>query len=416
MAELATAASLAGLISLAIEVTKSSFQYASSVKYASSEIASLIRELEVLNLAFEELGRLATSSLSPVASSFTDPAAVNLCQQELVSLRDGLQKKTQGTVLSRSLSRLKWPLVAKETREMVQILNRYRGSFHTALSADAHKINSATLGKVTNLDDNRLHVRRQQIIDWLASTDPSTNHVSARTRHEPLTGQWLFRNEDFNSWLRSDRGCLWIEGIPGCGKTILCSTIIDHLLQNLSLGDSLAYFYFDFSDHQKQSFEACIQSLIAQHSSLSQSICEEVQQLYDDGQSLVRRSMINAQTLRDAWYASCKDFGRTTIVLDALDECRERDLLLNFLSQVSQTTSGLTLRIKWLLTSRREREIEERLTPLVSKTISLKGDMVDPDIRRHVATCLKEDQKLQSRPQATKMQIEQALVDGAHGM
>jgi DNA replication protein DnaC len=56
---------------------------------------------------------------------------------------------------------------------------------------------------------------------------------------------------------------LWIYGIPGCGKTILSSAIIENL--RASLGSQFVlYFYFDFNNTAKQSLQNMIRSLISQ--------------------------------------------------------------------------------------------------------------------------------------------------------
>jgi hypothetical protein len=42
--------------------------------------------------------------------------------------------------------------------------------------------------------------------------------------------------------------------MPGCGKTILSSTIVEDLEKTLPL-PTLLYFYFDFSDVYKQTLD-----------------------------------------------------------------------------------------------------------------------------------------------------------------
>lgn len=68
--------------------------------------------------------------------------------------------------------------------------------------------------------------------------------------------------------MTDDASILWLYGIPGCGKTILSSTIIQDLFQHCvdDPGKVVAYFYFDFNDLEKQIPELMVKSLICQFS------------------------------------------------------------------------------------------------------------------------------------------------------
>jgi hypothetical protein len=58
---------------------------------------------------------------------------------------------------------------------------------------------------------------------------------------------------------------LWLYGIPGCGKTILSSTIIEDVLYHYHDPTmAVIYFYFDFNDVEKQQYEKMLRSLITQ--------------------------------------------------------------------------------------------------------------------------------------------------------
>jgi len=68
---------------------------------------------------------------------------------------------------------------------------------------------------------------------------------------------WFLESEQYAKWKASPSSFLWLHGIPGCGKTILSSTVIEDILQHCTNdpGKAAAYFYFDFKDPQKQSSE-----------------------------------------------------------------------------------------------------------------------------------------------------------------
>ncbi|KAF5853538.1 hypothetical protein GGP41_002101 [Bipolaris sorokiniana] len=57
-----------------------------------------------------------------------------------------------------------------------------------------------------------------------------------------------------------------LHGIPGCGKTILSSAILQNVLQHCEDDPSrvVAYFFFSFNDIQKQNTKLMVRSIICQ--------------------------------------------------------------------------------------------------------------------------------------------------------
>ena len=91
---------------------------------------------------------------------------------------------------------------------------------------------------------------RSKVMRWLSSPDVSINHIRAiKDRHQG-TGDWFIKGEDFLRWKAREHFLLWLHGIPGCGKTILSSTIIEELKSGPS-ACPVIYFYFDFNDEEK---------------------------------------------------------------------------------------------------------------------------------------------------------------------
>ena len=89
---------------------------------------------------------------------------------------------------------------------------------------------------------------------WLSPPDPWPNHDSARRRHEPDTGHWLLKSEQYGKWRAGLVRHLWFHGKAGCGKTVLCSTVIEDIRSYCECRPNagFAMFYFTFSDKQKQ--------------------------------------------------------------------------------------------------------------------------------------------------------------------
>ncbi|KAF1930669.1 HET-domain-containing protein [Didymella exigua CBS 183.55] len=259
--------------------------------------------------------------------------------------------------------------------------------------------------------------RLGEIGSWLLAPDPSTNYHKAHKQRQAETGLWLLKGAKFAKWKESAASRLWLYGIPGCGKTILSSTIIEHLLQHCHANASMvtAYFYFDFNDKQKQDPELMLRSLLCQLVQRSVTIPKGVDALFSACNNGQRKPSLDA--LLDVTPQVIQQFTHAYIVLDALDECTQRTELMDVLKTV----------IKWqldevhlLMTSRKEQGIESILEIYVKQedTVCLQRDVVDRDIERYVQQRISDDKSLAkwNKDAAVRQEIKDALMHGARGM
>jgi len=191
------------------------------------------------------------------------------------------------------------------------------------------------------------------------------------------------------------------------------STIIEDIVCHCRSNPSFAfaYFYFDFHDSAKQRYENLVRSLIEQFSAQCASAPEALENLYSRSQDGAR------QPTADALVATLRDivcgFRHTYIAIDALDECSEREELLCLIEEIANWKID-TLHI--LATSRKEQDIEHCLSPIVSNQIDIQSTLVDADIRIYIRERLQSDRRLRKWSADAWLEIETALMDGAHGM
>jgi Cdc6-like AAA superfamily ATPase len=180
--------------------------------------------------------------------------------------------------------------------------------------------------------------------------DPSTNYHKAHKQRQAETGLWLLESAKFAKWKDSAASRLWLYGIPGCGKTILSSTIIEHLVQHCHDDTTVvtAYFYFDFSDTQKQDPELMLRSLLCQSLQRSVVIPKGVDALFSACENGHRQPSLHA--LLELKPQAMQQFTHAYIVLDALDECTQRQELMDVLETVAAWQLG---NVHLLMTSRR---------------------------------------------------------------
>ncbi|KAH7089729.1 vegetative incompatibility protein HET-E-1 [Paraphoma chrysanthemicola] len=105
-----------------------------------------------------------------------------------------------------------------------------------------------------------------KIRHWLSPPDPATNFQQALKQRQADTGSWLLESKQYEAWMSSAPSFLWLYGIPGSGKTVLSSTILQcvkAICQN-DINSAVTYFYFDFNDSQKQYTESMLRSMVDQ--------------------------------------------------------------------------------------------------------------------------------------------------------
>lgn len=254
-----------------------------------------------------------------------------------------------------------------------------------------------------------------KIIEWLDAPDPWTNYNKALKDRNPKTGLWFIGSSAYEDWKSTKKSFLWLHGIPGCGKTILNSTILQNVLDqhHTKPNSAVLFFYFDFNDTAKQRHEKMIRSLICQL--FNDSDMPVLKDLYSSCFDGSRQPTIEEllSTLRQMM-ASMRD---TYIILDALDECTERGELFVDLEQIMDWNDANS---HVLTTSRREMDIEEALTPLgdLRLKIDIQSTNISADIRTYIHDRLQADRRLKrwQKDPKTQLEIEDTLLGKAHGM
>src|SRR5437762_4567338 len=129
----------------------------------------------------------------------------------------------------------------------------------------------------------------------------------------------------------------------------LSSTIIEKIQVNCANepGMVIAYFYFDFANTDQQGVKPYLSSLIGQICRQRKNIPDGVQFLYD--RHLSQQHRPTSDDLLEALFAASEGL-QVCVISDALDECAERETLLETLSTIATRKSS---NIKILATSRK---------------------------------------------------------------
>ncbi|KAG7124466.1 Vegetative incompatibility protein HET-E-1 like [Verticillium longisporum] len=270
----------------------------------------------------------------------------------------------------------------QETKQALEVMQ----SVDQKLDLVGHTIN-ATKTKIDNLESSN---HTDKIERWLNPPDPSTNFNHAkRLRHEG-TGAWLLDHPVFQSWSSGSRRHLWLHGLSGCGKTVLSTTVLDHIAEEKDR--LLIRFFFDFSDKTKQTVDGMLRSLAFQlyQSEAGASVLDASFQTHQDG-----RQQPATKTLKDVVIKMLRVQKKVSVVLDALDESTTRSDLLLWIKDIA---SGLDLgHVQLMCTSRPEAEFVREIPEMIGSDNKLPLDKqaVKGDIDSYVSTELTLRRKFQ---------------------
>lgn len=212
----------------------------------------------------------------------------------------------------------------------------------------------------------------REIVRWLAPIEYEAEYYMedlehARKLRHSGTCEWIRTQPEFRRWSESTastrESLLWIHAIPGAGKTVLSSFLIDHAVPfGFRPSSTVFYFLFKNTDIDKNSITAAARSLLYQlyktRGSTDAPLVDDIKKHLDDsGQS-------HAKSFKTIWTLFCEYAAKVTglmIIIDALDECIEPRFLIRGLQQLSKNSAA-----KIMVTSRREKELVKDLRDWVS--------------------------------------------------
>lgn len=159
--------------------------------------------------------------------------------------------------MSRTWKRLKWePSKIHELRQRIisniALLDAFNGRI--------------TRSSIRNLVQHQDDQKRQEILNWLSPLDYSAQQSDNIARRQPGTGEWLLDSPEFKSWSSGSKQTLFFPGIPGAGKTILTSIVIEELFDQCESdsGVGITFIYCNYQRHHEQGLAHLLASLLRQ--------------------------------------------------------------------------------------------------------------------------------------------------------
>ena len=254
----------------------------------------------------------------------------------------------------------------------------------------------------------------RKLYQWLSPVEQQDKHSAILKMLYRGTGQWILSDSIFDEWMQSRCDILWVNAIPGAGKTVMTSNVIEHLRANTKSDEGLAFFYFDYMDFERQSVQSYLSSVVVDLAQQNHEYFEAISPRLSNAQTTGRAPPTTM--LEECLVRSANHFSVVNIVLDALDECADTEALMVHLQTLSDE-GNVNFRI--FLTSRLNADISDAFQDIKHLELTMDTKVIQQDIETYVRGEVQEavhKKRIKLRDAKLQDQIIQSLSVKADGM
>ncbi|KAL8838171.1 MAG: hypothetical protein Q9176_005254 [Flavoplaca citrina] len=230
-----------------------------------------------------------------------------------------------------------------------------------------------------------------------------------RKRWTTGTCDWILSHTIFKQWATDQEESpvmLWLHALPGSGKSILSSFVINHLLEE----SFCVYYFFRFGDQSKRSLSNCLKSTVCQ---IAEKVPNFRYALTDMSSSSKTLEKADPKIIWDKIFVGIlfKLMLPITMywIIDAVDESDHPQLLVEMMQGVAKSTAS----IKILLVSRQNDDLIstfDRLSILVPSVF-----LPVEDTKRDIRTCVEKEVQYMRASKKFKSMVIERMVAAAHG-
>jgi Cdc6-like AAA superfamily ATPase len=262
---------------------------------------------------------------------------------------------------------------------------------------------------------NRQHddQERRVLADWLAPVDFSNQHTDFISRRQEGTGEWLLNSREYIEWRTGTQRTLLCPGIPGAGKTMMSSIVVENLWNNVDphIKCAVAYAYCSYKRQHEQTLVNLLATLLRQLLQEQPNLPTAFQSLYQ--RHFHKNTRPSVEELRILLHSVTEAYSKVSIVVDALDECtnddRTRDSLLSELFLL-QSRSRATVSL--FFTTRFIPEILDQFKYCVRRVIRAS----DHDINKYLDSHISRLTPCVARKNDLQDEIKTKIIEAVDGM
>ncbi|PMD63451.1 uncharacterized protein K444DRAFT_556103, partial [Hyaloscypha bicolor E] len=220
----------------------------------------------------------------------------------------------------------------------------------------------------------------QIILNWLTPVDFVSQQNDFIARRQERTGTWLLDSTEYQSWRQAKKQTLFCPGIPGAGKTIITSIVVEELTTRFRNDNSvgIAYIYCNFRRQDEQKINDLLASLLKQLAEGQPCLPVTVKELYDRHKK--NRTRPSLDEILKTLNSVITTYSRVYIVVDALDECQCWSTFLSDIFSLQAKTG-----VKLFTTSRPIPDIEEMFKECLSLEILASDEDIGKYLNGHMS-------------------------------
>ncbi|KAJ4256038.1 hypothetical protein NW762_009112 [Fusarium torreyae] len=250
----------------------------------------------------------------------------------------------------------------------------------------------------------------------------SISAILFRAHHEEVSGkrtagtcEWIWKKKQFLRWEESDSPVTVLYGNPGAGKTFLISRVVDYSIENALESEAVTFFYCKRDETNRRNPQDILRSILHQLSTPINQAGDGMIHVALEG--LPDRLAANGTTFDVSTCESLigtliKDYSRTTIVLDALDEC-ERDTREELMNALRNLMDG-NERLRVFISSRPDDDIRRHFDG--KPVIEMQATDNEDDISSFVDDRLSRDSRWADLSSQLQEEIKKVLHEKSAGM
>ncbi|KAK4235733.1 hypothetical protein C8A03DRAFT_17559, partial [Achaetomium macrosporum] len=259
---------------------------------------------------------------------------------------------------------------------------------------------------------------RLEILEWVSPIPYRQHHNTVKEARTPGTCQWFLQCKAFREWeAASSSVIIWLQGSPGAGKTFLASQVVDHVQAILDASpnhEGFAFFYCNRHETDRRKPLSILRSYVCQLSTVASTPGEmrgKLRNLYRE--TRLRGSHLTLEACKEQLLESVNLYPRTTLVLDALDECEPdtRSCLVDTLEFLLQRSERP---LKIFISSRPDGDIRDRF--LSRPNIEIQATDNQDDITKFVNEEIIKRRRWGKLSPALREDIVKTLLHGTQGM
>ncbi|KAK6860857.1 hypothetical protein PG995_004493 [Apiospora arundinis] len=415
---LSVAGSAVGIISLGIQVTQSLFDYYTALRSQHSDAAHTAKRLDSLAELLKRLHQHCENRkfrVDEAESVRRIESLIQECQEFIQELRGEADKfkKTPATNIQSAVKitarRVAYPFrkstLQKLDEDIAEITDRLKLALQILQQEVIDRVQDDVQDTKALLELVRSSQISSELQSWLKAPDATINFNEACKKSIRVLGSG-------SSTANPSMLGFIAHGFAGCGKSVLCSTAIQHAFRHRRSHPriAIAFFFFTFNDKNKQDASSLLRALILQLSAQLENH-NNLSRLHGS----YRYSSPPDEALLGCLHQLVGAFQHVYVLVDALDESprsQHREAMLQVIRDIrAWKESGLHL----LVTSRDEVDIQDEMEATPEETIEMKNAEVDRDIADFVAQHLRGNRRLR-KWQRHYDRIEKALTDRANGV